>query len=115
MFGIGEKRDKDKFQQLLQQRLTVLYRIAYSYFKDTDTASDAVQDTALIAYSSFNKLKDIVRDNGLDMHSETMPISAPVLTKKLKAYKTMLEGIGIGFSQSRSSGARKITIYKIKK
>lgn len=63
MFGIGDKRDKDKFQQLLQQRLTVLYKIAYSYFKDTDAASDAVQDTALIAYSNINKLKEIEKFN----------------------------------------------------
>lgn len=38
--------------------ITVLYRIAYSYFKDKDSVCDVVQDTAMIAYKNFEKLRD---------------------------------------------------------
>lgn len=46
------------FIKLLESRLNSLYRIAYSYLKDGDSASDAVQDSVLIAYKSIKSLKD---------------------------------------------------------
>jgi RNA polymerase sigma-70 factor (ECF subfamily) len=60
MFGFvkAKKGERALFDVLIQQRIEVLYRIAYSYFRDKDKASDAVQDTILIAYKSFDKLKD---------------------------------------------------------
>jgi RNA polymerase sigma-70 factor, ECF subfamily len=54
----SKKGDKDAFLELLQGRTEVLYKIAYSYFKDKDSASDAVQDAVLIAYKNINKLED---------------------------------------------------------
>jgi RNA polymerase sigma-70 factor (ECF subfamily) len=60
MFGFvkAKKGERALFDVLIQQRIEVLYRIAYSYFRDKDKASDAVQDTILIAYKGFDKLKD---------------------------------------------------------
>jgi RNA polymerase sigma-70 factor, ECF subfamily len=61
MFGFKSRNDKEEkeyFQNLMEPRLPVLYRIAYSYFKDKDSASDAVQDAVLKAYKNFEKLRD---------------------------------------------------------
>jgi RNA polymerase sigma-70 factor (ECF subfamily) len=52
------KLEKNEFDLLIQQRMETLYRIAYSYFRDKDKACDAVQDTILIAYKSYSKLRD---------------------------------------------------------
>jgi RNA polymerase sigma-70 factor, ECF subfamily len=62
MFGFVSKfkrGDKEAFLELLKGREAVLYRIAYSYFKDSERASDAVQDSILIAYKSIGNLKDL--------------------------------------------------------
>lgn len=61
MFSFNNKKseaERERFQKLLETRLPVLYKIAYSYFKDKDSAYDAVQDTALIGYKNFAKIKD---------------------------------------------------------
>jgi len=50
--------DRDAFLKLIDRRLNTLYRIAYTYFKDKDGASDAVQDSILIAFKSIKGLKD---------------------------------------------------------
>lgn len=52
------KWEKNEFDMLIQQRMEILYRIAYSYFRDKDKTCDAVQDTILIAYRSYSKLRD---------------------------------------------------------
>jgi RNA polymerase sigma-70 factor (ECF subfamily) len=52
------KREKEEFLLLLQSRMEVLYRIAFSYFKDKDSAADAVQDSVLIAFNKLGSLKD---------------------------------------------------------
>lgn len=58
MFGFKvNKADKKKFEELVTNRINVLYRIAYSYFRDSEAASDAVQDAILIALKSFQNLK----------------------------------------------------------
>jgi RNA polymerase sigma-70 factor (ECF subfamily) len=58
MFGFKvSKVDKKKFEELVVKRIDVLYRIAYSYFRDREVASDAVQDSILIALKSFESLK----------------------------------------------------------
>jgi RNA polymerase sigma-70 factor (ECF subfamily) len=58
MFGFKtNKADKKKFEELVTNRINVLYRIAYSYFRDREAASDAVQDSILIALKSFQSLK----------------------------------------------------------
>ena len=55
-------RDKNEkqglFIKLLDERVQVLYKIAYSYFRNKDSASDVVQDSVLIAYKNIAKLKD---------------------------------------------------------
>ena len=61
MFGVRSREQENKnseFLKLLEGRLQVLYRIAYSYYKDKDKASDAVQDSILIAYKNITMLKD---------------------------------------------------------
>ena len=59
MFGSGrDKWDKSEFERLLGGRIQVLYKIAYSYFKNEQTASDALQDSVFIAFKSMDKLKD---------------------------------------------------------
>lgn len=57
-FSYGVKGEKDIFLSLLERRIDVLYRIAYSYFKDSNTAADIVQDSILIAYKNLHRLKD---------------------------------------------------------
>jgi RNA polymerase sigma-70 factor (ECF subfamily) len=52
------KSDRDTFDKLVQERIEVLYRIAFSYFREEDKASDAVQDAILIAYKAYSKLRD---------------------------------------------------------
>jgi RNA polymerase sigma-70 factor (ECF subfamily) len=59
MFGIGrDKWDKSEFERLLGGRIQVLYNIAYSYFKNQQVASDALQDSVLLAFKSIDRLKD---------------------------------------------------------
>ena len=53
-----KKQEKEQFIKLLEGRIQVLYKISYSYFRDKDSASDAVQDSVLIAYRNIAKLKD---------------------------------------------------------
>lgn len=54
----AKKGNHNAFMKLLDGRLDALYRIAYSYFKDKDDASDAVQDSVLMAYKSIRNLQD---------------------------------------------------------
>lgn len=58
--GIWEKEkiEEAEFIELLDMRITILYKIAFSYFKDENDAPDAVQDTVIIAYKNYYKLKD---------------------------------------------------------
>lgn len=58
-----KRGDKEAFLKLLEGRLNVLYRIAYSYFKNSDKASDAVQDAILLAYKNIGSLKDTEKFN----------------------------------------------------
>lgn len=59
MFGMTSRKKKDEeFMKLLGDRTSILYRIAFSYFRDEGKASDAVQDSVLIAYKSLPSLKD---------------------------------------------------------
>lgn len=55
--------DREAFLKLLESRLDVLYKIAYSYFKNKDEACDAVQDCILIAYKNIRNLKDDTKFN----------------------------------------------------
>lgn len=50
---------KEEFTKLLNPLLNKLYRIAYSFLKDKDKASDALQDSTLSAFKNFHTLKDI--------------------------------------------------------
>jgi RNA polymerase sigma-70 factor, ECF subfamily len=54
----AKKGDRDAFLSLVEGRLSVLYKIAFSYFKNKDDASDAVQDSTLIAYKNIKRLKN---------------------------------------------------------
>ena len=55
---LGKKEKQELFIRLLDERVQVLYKIAYSYFINKDSASDAVQDSVLITYKNIAKLKD---------------------------------------------------------
>ena len=60
----GHKKERQNlFIKLLEGRLQVLYKISYSYFRNKDSASDAVQDSVLIAYKNMAKLKDMDKFN----------------------------------------------------
>lgn len=50
--------NKKAFLQLVDNRLDVLYKIAFSYFKNKDDASDAVQDSIVTAFEKIDSLKD---------------------------------------------------------
>lgn len=52
------KMEETEFLELLDGRLNVLYKIAYSYFKDESNASDALQDAVVIAYKNIYKIKN---------------------------------------------------------
>lgn len=52
------KMEETEFLELLDERLNVLYKIAYSYFKDESNASDALQDAVVIAYKNIYKIKN---------------------------------------------------------
>lgn len=54
----AKKGDSSAFYLLVEGKLDMLYRIAYSYFKDKEAASDAVQDSLLAAYKSIKSLKE---------------------------------------------------------
>lgn len=54
----AKKGSRDAFLKLVESRTNVLYKIAYSYFKNGADASDAVQDAVLIAFKSIRNLKD---------------------------------------------------------
>lgn len=54
----AKRGSPDAFMRLIEARLDVLYRIAFSYFRNRDDASDAVQDSIMIAYKSIKGLKD---------------------------------------------------------
>lgn len=57
IFNLG-KMEEAEFLERLDDRLNVLYKIAYSYFKDENNASDAVQDAVVTAYKNIYKLKE---------------------------------------------------------
>ncbi|MGV8980705.1 RNA polymerase sigma factor [Clostridium sp.] len=57
IFSMG-KLEESEFIELLDGRLRILYKIAYSYFNDENNASDAVQDAVVIAYKNIYKLKN---------------------------------------------------------
>jgi len=57
VFNLG-KIEEAEFLELLEGRLKILYKIAYTYFKDENNASDAVQDAVVIAYKNIHKLKN---------------------------------------------------------
>lgn len=62
IFNLGNMEEVE-FLELLEGRLKILYKIAYSYFKDENYASDAVQDAVVTAYKNIHKLKNIDKFN----------------------------------------------------
>jgi RNA polymerase sigma-70 factor (ECF subfamily) len=54
----AKKGNREAFLKLIQNRTGVLYKIAYSYFKNSDEAGDAVQDAILIAFKNIRNLKE---------------------------------------------------------
>lgn len=57
------KGDSEAFLKLIEGRMNVLYKIAFSYLKNKEDASDAVQDAVLIAQKNIRKLKDCTKFN----------------------------------------------------
>lgn len=55
--------DKEAFLQLVELRLSILYKIAYTYMRSGDDSSDVVQDSILKAYRNIKKLKDHTKFN----------------------------------------------------
>jgi RNA polymerase sigma factor, sigma-70 family len=53
-----EHGNRETFLKLVENISGTLYKIAYSYFRNSDRASDAVQDAILIAYKSISSLKE---------------------------------------------------------
>jgi len=53
-----KKMEETEFLKLLDGRLNVLYKIAFSYFKDESNASDALADAVVIAYKNIYKIKN---------------------------------------------------------
>lgn len=62
----------------------------------------------------LREVRRIGFEQGLNMRSDTMPESAPLLTKKLNAYKGILKSVGIEYSHvgHKNNGAR-IVIRKL--
>jgi len=52
------KMEENEFIELLNGRLNILYKVAYSYFKDENNASDALADAVVIAYKNIYKIKN---------------------------------------------------------
>lgn len=52
------KMEETEFLELLDGRLNILYKVAYSYFKDENNASDALADAVVIAYKNVYKIKN---------------------------------------------------------
>ncbi|WP_096273796.1 sigma-70 family RNA polymerase sigma factor [Paucisalibacillus globulus] len=60
IFKPDNKRiDEQTFETLVVSEQKKLYRIAYTYVKNEQTALDIVQETIIKAYKAFHKLKDI--------------------------------------------------------
>jgi RNA polymerase sigma-70 factor, ECF subfamily len=49
---------KKEFMELVEKRTDILFRIALTYVKNEELASDAVQDSILNAYKSLHSLKE---------------------------------------------------------
>jgi RNA polymerase sigma-70 factor (ECF subfamily) len=49
---------KKEFTELVNKRIDVLYRIAFTYVKNEDLASDVVQDSILRSYKHIENLKE---------------------------------------------------------
>lgn len=49
---------KKEFTELVDKRIDVLYRIAFTYVKNEDLASDVVQDSILRSYKHIEGLKE---------------------------------------------------------
>jgi RNA polymerase sigma-70 factor (ECF subfamily) len=49
---------KKEFTELVDKRIDVLYRIAFTYVKNEDLASDVVQDSILRSYKHIENLKE---------------------------------------------------------
>ncbi|WP_246521632.1 sigma-70 family RNA polymerase sigma factor [Ornithinibacillus massiliensis] len=60
MFKSEKQKNREQlFETLIKQEQKKLYRVAYSYVKNEQTALDIVQDTVIKAYKSFDRLKNI--------------------------------------------------------
>jgi hypothetical protein len=61
----------------------------------------------------LHEIKRISLENGLNLRSDTMPDSAPLLTRKLNAYNNILLGVGITFTHNgHKNYGSKITLIK---
>lgn len=54
-----QQKKKEEFTELLNPVINKLYRIAFSFLKDKDRASDALQDSILTAFEKFHTLNNI--------------------------------------------------------
>ena len=61
----------------------------------------------------LREVQRIAIEHGLNMRSFTMPESAPVLTKKLKAYNNLLKRQGIEFTHKHTRIGSNITLREI--
>lgn len=59
----AKKGDSSAFYCLVEGKLNKLYKIAFSFFKDRETAQDAVQDSVLTAFKGIRGLKDSSKFN----------------------------------------------------
>ncbi|WP_052345701.1 sigma factor [Paucisalibacillus sp. EB02] len=64
IFKSNNKRiDEQTFETLVVSEQKKLYRIAYTYVKNEQTALDIVQETIIKAYKAFHKLSIFYLDN----------------------------------------------------
>ncbi len=53
-----QEKKKKKLAEVIKENQTTLYRMAYSYVRNEETAKDIVQDTILTAFSKLSSLKE---------------------------------------------------------
>ncbi len=63
LVSMAKRGSKEAFLELVELRLNVLYKIAYTYMRCSDDSSDIVQDSVLLAYKNIKKLKDHTKFN----------------------------------------------------
>lgn len=105
MFGYKKKSNENEFEDFIITSQNDLYRLAYSYVKNSDDAMDIIQDSILKAYSALGKLNDI---NLIDKWMKRIVVNTAIDYIRKNSKTTTVEDESIEFISNKSEIEGKI-------